>query len=158
MSLDSPSSLKLTIELVPSSSFYNNVRSNVTTAEWDKLRKASYAKANHVCEICGDVGQNQGVRHAVECHEIWDYNDTTKVQKLTGLISLCPNCHRVKHAGKAQLDGKMEVVIDQLMRVNNMTDEQALDYIVQSFMRWKMRSNHKWTLDISYLENIMQKE
>jgi hypothetical protein len=34
------------------------------------------------------------VKHKVinimECHEIWEYNDEDKIQKLIGLISLCP--------------------------------------------------------------------
>lgn len=151
----SSKSVKLSIELVPSTSFYNNVRSNVTTTQWDKIRRKSYAQAGHKCEICGDVGQNQGVRHAVECHEIWHYDDKTKVQKLTGLISLCPNCHTTKHAGKAQLDGKISVVITQLVNVNKMTINEAMEYIIQSFDTWRERSKHKWTLDISYLDKYL---
>ena len=81
---------KLTIELVPKTSWYSNVRSNVSKNEWDIIRKKSYEHAGHVCEICGDIGTNQGVKHNVECHEIWDYNDETNEQTLGGLISLCP--------------------------------------------------------------------
>lgn len=43
--------MKLTIELVPSTAWYSNVRSNVTQAEWDVLRKECYKKAGYVCEI-----------------------------------------------------------------------------------------------------------
>lgn len=147
--------LKLTIELVPSTSFYSNIRSNVTATQWKNIRTKSYARAGHKCEICGDVGQNQGVRHAVECHEIWHYDDVKKIQKLTGLISLCPNCHSVKHAGRAQLVGKLHVVIGQLLKVNNMTEDEVMNYIMQSFATWRERSKHKWTLDISYLEKYL---
>lgn len=97
--------LKLTIELVPSTDFYSNVRSNVTQKEWDVIRKKSYERASNKCEICGDAGTNQGVKHKVECHEIWEYNDESHIQKLIGLISLCPNCHKTKHAGLAQIKG-----------------------------------------------------
>lgn len=31
--------LKLTIELVPTTAFYSNVRSNVTSCQWNKIRK-----------------------------------------------------------------------------------------------------------------------
>ena len=59
---------KLTSEIVPSTCWYNNVRSNVSTKEWDYLRKKSYESAGNVCEICGDTGKNQGFNHNVECH------------------------------------------------------------------------------------------
>ena len=83
---------KLTIELVPKTSWYSNVRSNVTTSVWDKIRRECYSKANNVCEICSSTGKSQGFKHNVECHEKWEYNDTNKTQKLIGLIALCPLC------------------------------------------------------------------
>ena len=70
---------KLTIELVPQTSWYTNVRSNVSKEQWDVIRKKCYAQANNVCEICGDTGKNQGYKHNVECHEIWEYNELTRV-------------------------------------------------------------------------------
>ena len=79
---------KLTIELIPKTCFGSNVRSLFKPKYWDILRKASYKKAGNVCEICSENGKDQGYRHNVECHEIWTYNDTTRTQKLDGLISL----------------------------------------------------------------------
>lgn len=147
---------KLTIELVPRTCWYSNVRSNVTKNEWDVIRKKSYEHANHVCEICGDVGTNQGVRHNVECHEIWDYNDETKEQTLLGLISLCPYCHKSKHVGLAQMNGELDIVVNQLMKVNGITEKEAFDYINKSFDIWSKRSNFEWTLNIDYLKEYMQ--
>jgi hypothetical protein len=60
---------KLTIELIPSSVFGSNVRTNVPKKEWDKIRKEFYAKADNKCEICGDNGINQGYKHRLEAHE-----------------------------------------------------------------------------------------
>jgi len=144
--------MKLTIELVPKTSWYSNVRSNVKPAEWDRIRKKCYAAANNKCELCNDVGTNQGVRHAVECHEIWHYDDDTKKQTLTGLIALCPRCHKTKHPGLANIKGEMEIVIRQLMVVNKMERDAAEDYIRESFDVWRERSEHDWELDISFLE------
>ena len=145
---------KLTIELVPRTSWYSNVRSNVTTAEWDVLRKKSYEKAGHVCEICGDVGTNQGVKHNVECHEIWNYNDETNEQTLEGLISLCPYCHKTKHVGLAQINGEIDIVINQLMKVNGISNDEAIEYIHKSFNIWSKRSKSDWKLNIDYLEEF----
>ncbi len=144
--------MKLTIELVPKTCWYSNVRSNVKPAEWNRIRKKCYEKAGNKCEICGGVGTNQGVRHAVECHEIWHYDDVTKKQTLAGLIALCPRCHKTKHAGLASIKGEIDIVIRQLMVVNDMDCEEAEDYIKGSFTVWQERSQHKWELDISMLE------
>jgi hypothetical protein len=144
---------KLTIELVPESSFFNNVRSAVTTKEWDIIKKKCYKKAGYKCEICGDTGLNQGKDYPVECHEIWEYDDKLHNQTLKGFIALCPQCHQVKHVGFARINGKEPEVIRQLMKVNKMTSTMADNYIIESFKIWEKRSEKQWKVDISYLES-----
>lgn len=143
----------LTIELVPKTSWYSNVRSNVSSKEWDRIRKKCYSIANNKCEICGDIGKNQGVNHNVECHEIWEYDDNNHIQTLKGLIALCPFCHKTKHVGLARIKGEEHIVIKQLMKCNKMTKHEAESYINDSFNIWAKRSLYKWELDISLLNN-----
>lgn len=143
---------KLSVELIPSTCHFSNVRTTVTPAEWDKIRFISYAAADNKCEICGSHGKLQGYKHFVECHEIWDYDDVNHVQTLTGLISLCPTCHQVKHIGRSIAIGKISVCKQQLAKVNNWTEKQIDDHIVSSFELHKERSKHQWTLDISLLK------
>jgi len=145
---------KLTIELVPKTSWYNNVRSNVDKERWDELRTNCYIQANHKCEICGETGIEQGYDHQVECHEIWYYDDEKHIQKLEGLIALCPLCHKVKHPGLAEINGEMELVITQLMKVNDMDRFEANNYIQDAMLDWEDRSNYDWTVDINYLNEI----
>jgi hypothetical protein len=57
---------RLTVELVPSTCRYTNVRSHVPKAVWDRLRRQVAAEAGDRCEICG----GQGRRWPVECHEV----------------------------------------------------------------------------------------
>lgn len=142
---------KLTIELVPRTAWYTNVRSNVSNSEWDRIRKHCYELANDVCEICGDTSKNQGKNYNLECHEIFEYDDKRKIQKLTKLIGLCNHCHTVKHPGLAKKQGRIDIVYKQLMGVNNMNELQATEYIEESFKIWLERSQHEWKLDISYL-------
>jgi 5-methylcytosine-specific restriction endonuclease McrA len=149
---------KLTIELVPETSFYNNVRSAVTSTEWNVIRRKCYKKAGNVCEICGDKGTKQGRKYSVECHEIWEYDDILHIQKLTGLIALCPKCHQVKHVGLARINGKEPDVIRQLMKVNKITATEADNYIIESFKIWEKRSDKQWTVDISYLEKYKKED
>lgn len=148
--------LRLTCELIPKTCFYSNVRSNVSKNEWDRIRKKSYKQYKNVCGICGDNGKNQGYNHAVECHEIFEYDDVNKIQKLTELISLCPRCHLVKHSGLAQINGETDIVIAQLMKVNDMTKKEAEDYLKSCFDTWRERSEHNWNLDIKFLEEYLK--
>mgnify|MGYP003638996797 CR=1 FL=1 len=80
---------KLTVELIPKTCYYSNVRTLLPTREWNRIRKLSYSKANFKCEICNDTGTNQGYRHDLECHETWEYTKSG-VQRLIELVSLCP--------------------------------------------------------------------
>jgi hypothetical protein len=147
---------KLTIELVPKTAWYTNVRSNVSSQQWDIIRKKSYAIANNLCEICNDTGKSQGYKHNVECHEIWQYDDIHKTQTLTNLISLCPYCHKCKHPGLAQMNGEINIVINQLMKVNNISKDEAINYITESFNIWRERSKHQWKLDISFIDDYIK--
>jgi hypothetical protein len=141
------SKIRLTLELVPSSSWFNNVRAVVSNAEWDHIKRQVFTKAWYVCEICGNVGS----KHPVECHEIWSYDDVHLIQKLDGMIALCPDCHMVKHIGFANTQGKGNKALKHFMKVNKLTKKKAEDYIVNAFQVWFERSAKKWTLDISIL-------
>lgn len=141
--------LKLDIELVPSTSWTNNVRAIVTKTQWDKIKSAVASKAYYICEICGGVGP----KHPVECHEVWSYDDKTCVQTLVRMIALCPNCHSVKHIGYAEISGKFANAVQHLMKVNKLTKVAAGKVISDAFTKWAERSKKNWTVDISQLED-----
>lgn len=117
---------------------------------WDDLRRQTYRQARHLCQICGGRGE----RWPVECHEIWDYNDQGRVQKLIGLIALCPSCHEVKHIGLAGVKGRGEIAKAHLARVNRWTPEQADEYLESVWEIWAKRSRHHWKLDLTFLEQL----
>ena len=99
--------MKLLVELIPKKCWNSNVRSTLKTKQWNIIRFMSYEKARNKCEICHQTGIEQGFKHNVECHEIWEYDDKKRIQKLTGLISLC--ICMTKHIGRAQ-QGKQEML------------------------------------------------
>ena len=138
---------KLTVELVPKGQWGANLRSELPKEQWDRLRKATYAKAGHQCEICG----GRGPKWPVECHERWRYDEDTKAQVLEGLIALCPSCHEVKHIGRAGAVGRGEEALAHLMKVNGWSSEDAQHYIEAAFETWARRSRENWTLDLSWL-------
>ena len=111
--------MKLTIELVPKSCFFKNVRSEVSRKTWDIIRNEAYNQAGYKCEICGGIGN----RHPVECHEIWEYKDD--IQKLIGFTAICPSCHQVKHIGLSQIRGLEKQCVEHLVKVNNINKKEA---------------------------------
>ena len=140
---------QLTVELVPRSCWFSNVRDHVSKSVWDRLRKATYKQSNYRCEICG----GRGNKHPVECHEIWHYDDDRYIQTLKGLTALCPDCHRVKHIGLAQLQGYGEQAEAHLAKINGWSRAQTDNYLEKVWDIWQERSCHHWSLDFSWLES-----
>ena len=139
--------MKLTIELVPQTSWFKNLRSLLSESEWKQVRTKCYKNANYKCEICGNVGN----KHPVECHEEWEYDDTNHIQTLKRLIVLCPSCHEVKHIGLAKIKGNFDRAIKHLMKINNINYDNALDYVLKVFYTYHNRSTHNWELNTDYL-------
>ena len=148
-------SLKLTIELVPSSSFYDNLRKLMKRSDWDKLRKRIYAEYDNKCGVCGTDSNR------LNCHEIWEYDDQNHEQKLLGFIALCPLCHHIKHIGLAKIlasQGKLhyESVVEHFMKVNECDRKAFEEYKKQAFAQWRERSRHQWKVDLKEYKHIVE--
>ena len=140
---------RLTVELVPSTCWFTNVRSHVPKATWDRLRHQVAAAAGRSCEICGGRGR----RWPVECHEEFSYDETHQVQRLERLVALCPACHSVKHIGMAAIRGRRRQAVAHLAKVNGWSVADAEFYIEAVMEQWARRSRHQWTLDLSVLHD-----
>jgi hypothetical protein len=138
---------RLTVELVPSTCWFANVRSAVSKDEWDLIRRRVYREASYRCGVCG----GRGPEHPVECHEIWDYDDDRLVQRLAGMIALCPACHEVKHFGFARVRGIDGRAFEHLAAVNGWTAPATQLYLDHVFELWAWRSKHEWDLDLTVL-------
>lgn len=130
-------------ELIPYSMHYKNVRAVLTPEEWKVLAKIQYKKSNSTCDICGAKGR-------LECHEIWEFNDSKKVQKLIGLTGLCRDCHRVKHIGLARKMGWFEDTLDHMCKVNKISRKKALNFIKIAENQVRQR-NFEFNLDLTFL-------
>jgi hypothetical protein len=136
------SSLKLQIELVPSTTWYNNLRKEIPKEKWDALRRKVYSKYGYKCGICGKKGR-------MNCHELWSFDDKRHIQTLNGFISLCDMCHHAKHIGLAGIlasRGELdyEQVIGHFMKVNG-CDRNAFErHRDNAFAEWNGRSRHQW--------------
>lgn len=140
---------KPTIELVPRTCWWSNLRSVLPRSDWDQLRRAAYRSADYRCELCGGVGPT----HPVEAHERWVYDDDRRIQRLDGLWALCPDCHSVKHLGRTMAvssDGGRRALA-HMATVNGWSMDDATAYAEASFEVWALRSQHEWTLDLDWL-------
>ena len=141
----------LSVELVPTTCWYTNVRSNVTAREWEICKNYVKTRSGARCEICGGRGR----KWPVECHEIWEYNDDRAIQTLVDLIALCPPCHEVKHIGRAMVMGNLDRALRHLAKVNEWSLEDADHYVAAQLEVHALRSTHPWTLDISWLDRVL---
>lgn len=142
---------RLTVELVPSAMWGQNLRSLLPVEQWNALRKAAYRRALYRCEICGE----RGPAHPVECHERWEYHDARRVQRLVGLQALCPGCHAVKHIGRSYVEGDGDAAMARLMRINRWTREEATAYLDLVFDLWSARSEGEWRLDLDWARSTL---
>lgn len=83
-------------------------------------------------------------------HGVWQ-DDAAGVQRLVGLVALCPACHRVKHLGRSHVQGLGDEAIAHLMAVNDWSVERAEAYIDLVLDVWERRSRASWRLDLSWL-------
>jgi hypothetical protein len=145
--MEGPSAeLKLTIELVPKTCWYSNLRRKVAPAEWDRIRRDTYAAYGYRCGICGADAP-------LHCHERWAYDDREHRQRLLGFIALCEWCHHVKHIGLASIlasEGKLDMkrVVDHFMRVNSCDRAVYRQHRLAAFQEWRRRSQEQWTVEL----------
>lgn len=149
---------KLYMNLIPKTTWYWNLRKILSPGEWEIIKKATFKHAGYKCEICGDVGTNQGYKWPVECHEIFEYDEVNQVQILKDTICLCPLCHSAKHMGYARVSGNEAVAEAHLAKVNGWTEAETKQYIADEFKIWETRSKIKWRIDFSGLYSILRRK
>ncbi len=141
--------MRLTIELVPSTCWYKNIRAVVSRDEWDVIRRKTYKEAGGKCSVCHS-------KVKLYCHEVWCYDDVRYIQRLVGFIALCNLCHMVKHLGYAgvlAMQGKLKYdsLIGHFTRVNECSVEEFEQHRQTAFDVWEKRSEHEWITEMSLL-------
>lgn len=140
---------KLPLNLIPTTSWWKNVRSKISKSQWDLIRRQVYQQANYACEIC----RIRKIR--LDCNEVWEYKD--KKQILVKLEAVCRQCHLTQHMGYASLIGKHREAFNHLIKVNKWTREQGVIYVQEKWKEWEQRSKIKWILDYGALERYAKK-
>jgi len=134
----------LTPEMLPVSTWEDNVRTRVSAERWDRLRRHCYKAAGNRCEICGTQGM-------LEAHESWYLWDEMGIQRLERLLALCPLCHKAHHLGFARKLGIYDEVIMHIKKINNWTDKQLKEALQDAKDICDQRSQEPWDVDVSWL-------
>lgn len=148
---------RLTVEIIPTSLHGQNPRTHFGREWWDATRKVAYTAAGYRCEICGGRGPD----HPVELHERYSYDEHARppVQRITGLVALCPDCHAVKHlyrtsavAAENHDPAVLGNALRHLREVNGWTGQQLDRYLAQVRRDYERREGlGPWTADYSAL-------
>lgn len=138
----------LFVDLIPSSSWFTNVRFAVDPRGWERLRQMVYRRAGYRCEAC-TCRRDTAAGLYMEAHERFSYDLATGVQKLRRLVCLCTACHGTTHFGLAQITGEEEAAMGHLQFVTGMSFRQACQHVAEAFDLWDVRSGVQWQLDLS---------
>lgn len=144
----SPPGPTLLPDMLPSTSWEANLRTALSEAEWDRLRRFCYQAAGNTCIACGSRGEPH-----VEAHEAWQFDERTGVQKLVALLCLCPTCHKAKHLGYANRIGRLAQVLERLKWLNDWSEAQLDQELRALTRRQEKLSERTWTLDLSFLRS-----
>lgn len=110
--------LKLRIEPIPNFTWGISLANKLPPKEWADLRQKVYRAADYKCEICGADNRS------LHCHEVWEFDDVRRIQKLIRLECCCEFCHYVHHFGRSFVV-KSASYVDRLIghwcRVNKRT-------------------------------------
>ncbi len=142
---------KLNFERVPDSCWYSNLRSILSKAQWDYIKKDARKRANGKCMICGRKSTR------LETHEQWEYDEETCVQKLSDIKAICPDCHRVIHFGFTTLKfDNVERYENHFIKVNDCTYAEFKEQLNKANIDHQRRNQiDEWKLDLQYLSRYI---
>ncbi len=141
--------MKLNFEMVPDSCWHSNLRSLLTPAQWDIVRREAYARAGGKCMLCGAEARR------LEAHEQWEYDEKNCVQRLADVVAVCKSCHEVIHIGRTTLMGREREAEAHFMKVNGCTYAEYRKALGEATEAHRRRNKvAEWALDLSYLKKF----
>ena len=143
----------LYVDLIPSTSWYTNVREYVDAIDWERIKEVCKKRAKYKCELC-KTSPNYSEKNYLECHERFSYDKDACTQTLVRFICVCTKCHQVIHFGLSQLQDRDEEARAHLMKVNKWDAARTSKHIMNRFRLWEIKSEISWKLDLSMLENM----
>ena len=131
-------------DMLPVTTWEQNIRFKLGTDAWDRMRRHAYRAAGFRCEICGAKGR-------LEAHEWFELENETTTQRLKRIIALCPLCHAAHHVGLAQRRGVLPDVRRHLRDVNGWSESELNHAMSEAYEVWQQRCEWPWHVDLSWL-------
>jgi hypothetical protein len=114
-------------------------------AAWKRIRNDALQVAVHACQVCSDAAPDS----ALNCHELWDYDDGRGTATLVGLRIQCRKCDCAVHMGRADKQGFLDVAIAQLCKVNGIGEPEAMRLYRRAKSVWSQRNKKQWGIVVS---------
>lgn len=141
--------MRLKLQLIPEGAFYSNLRKSLDPIVWQQLSKKIRGEHNFTCQFCG-WKQKPQLNEWTHLHEVWEFDDVKKIQKLVGFECVCPTCHLVHHWGYASLSGKdLDMLLNHACEVNKCTQIEFDKHIDEAFKEWNGREGVEWEIDFN---------
>ncbi|QQC67876.1 HNH endonuclease [Paraburkholderia ginsengisoli] len=150
----------VTGDLIPETAWGASLANLLVPGSWAAMRAPVIEQNHRVCELCGLQ------INALEVHEVWEYDFPSDdemarrdeltvfgVQRLRGLMSVCPDCHLCFHPGYANAHGRLSETLDRLAALNNWSREEVELYDRTLIERWERASQIHWMLDFAGIEH-----
>lgn len=148
---------KLEVSLIPAKAWGRNVRAVVSESSWFTLRSKfgaifdAYKNYPALTEplVCSGCGKS--FSENLHLHEKWEFDDENLIQKLSGFVAICEDCHNAIHMGRANLVGVGDSAREHIKKVNSWTDSQLIKHLNDASSQWSRRIDLVYQLDLSWL-------
>ncbi|MBG0863709.1 hypothetical protein [Burkholderia sp. 9779_493] len=168
-------SYKIRFEFIPTEQNFRNVRSALqykysSIQPWKEIRDYIESKSfvyvlnengektkKFVCRICKCSSKDfkEDSTTDTQCHEVWSYNEKSKVQKLVKLKPVCFFCHEIIHINRFYKDTEYQnLLLERYAEINEISMEQARKDLEFANSEKKRRSKYRYTLDISLINKL----
>lgn len=137
--------LKLMPHLVPKPLWGKSAANLLKRAAWERIRRDAQEAARHACQVCSDAAP----ANALNCHELWDYDDQRGTAELVGLKMQCRDCDAAVHMGRAVKKGFGNRALAQLVKVNGISAAQAKMLYRRALDEWKRRNKSEWRIAVA---------
>ncbi|PVD04492.1 hypothetical protein [Streptomyces sp. CS014] len=151
---------------IPQGAWGNNARTRLTGKAWDAIRRQVAATTGARCAVCQhqEIDCRTGKTRLPHCHEEWTFTRGTEdnpehlAQTLTRLVPLCGPCHSTQHLRNSTRQGRWDIAVEQLARVNGWTTGEATAR-AEDAVRASVELDHLvWNLDLSLIGCVRMSE
>ena len=136
---------KLRPHLVPKPLWGKSAANLLKRADWERIRREALQAAGRVCQVCCDAESGS----ALNCHELWHYDDEHGTATLVGLRMQCRNCDSAVHMGRAVKRGFGNAAIAQLVKVNVIGPREAKMLYRGAMDEWRRRNKKQWRIVVA---------